>query len=475
MKIYRLLVLVGGILLMVGAVLPWASGPSSSYYITTGLEISRSSGVGEGCMHTAGAGGILVLIALVHRGKPGKSYSRLATAISVLCGLLLAGAAFFITQVTLTDSPSFSLAFGLACVSPLGALLGLLGGMQRVSDSHEASRRALLRIAAFVYGAGAFYLIALLVFGFSFMHALIPPRTAVPSLNSTPTAKPSAAPGFTAIPMLTSTPVPALVAHEWSQSEPLITYARQRYSRGLAVDLPFEFTLLPSGDLYLLRSIENLQDEVILTTTLSRQATCRLLNSIDQAGFFDYDPSSYGRPPEEFVPSTTDISVHAWRANSVSLYGLNALNFPFESNWPNTKILPALRNTYWLLEHYQPPGNVHVLKPERLGVWLYGPPSPAGTDDFIWWPLKSYALATAGSTKRSLPSDPAMILTGEDATQVNDALGETLIKYSGSNFREGDKLYRVFARPLLPNEFNSSPLPQVSLNCSPSDGSIQKP
>ncbi len=200
-----------------------------------------------------------------------------------------------------------------------------------------------------------------------------------------------------------------------------------------------------------------------------------MLNSIDQAGFFDYDPSSYGRPPEEFDPSITDISVHAWRANSVSLYSLYALNFPFESNWPNTKILPALRNTYWLLEHYQPPGNVQVLKPGRLGVWLKGQVLLAGTDAGLEWPLKSYTLAAAGSTKRAMERDPAMILTGEDATQVYDALGETVIQYGGLNFREGDKLYRVFARPLLPNEFNSSPLPQVALSCSPSDGSIRNP
>ncbi len=87
---------------MVGAALPWQiwstcfniSGKcGSGYGYTTGLELSRSSGFGMGGMCTAPVGGILLLIALVDRGKPGKIYSMLATIVSVLCGLLLAGTA----------------------------------------------------------------------------------------------------------------------------------------------------------------------------------------------------------------------------------------------------------------------------------------------------------------------------------------------------------------------------------------------
>src|SRR5512143_2885248 len=64
-------------------------------------------------------------------------------------------------------------------------------------------------------------------------------------------------PSSTAIPMpsptLTSTPVPPLAAHQWSQSEPLITWTNGWGDGGCTFQyaLPVEFTLLPSGDLYL--------------------------------------------------------------------------------------------------------------------------------------------------------------------------------------------------------------------------------
>ncbi len=45
-----------------------------------------------------------------------------------------------------------------------------------------------------------------------------------------------------------------------------------------------------------------------------------------------------------------------------------------------------------------------------------------------------------------------MILTGEEAKRVYEALGESF-DFKGTTVRDGDKLYQVFARPLLPNEF----------------------
>lgn len=319
----------------------------------------------------------------------------------------------------------------------------------------------------------------------------------------TPAARSTASPLPTAISTLTGTPVPPLAAHEWSQSEPLITFDKSAGGLGSGYFdgvFPVEFTLLPSGNLYLLRGIENLGDYVILTTKLSRKATCYLLNSIDQAGFFDYDPSSYDdpsrymtaypgrlKPGARLLPGPSDsgatlISVQAWRANSVGLFNLNgSLWVEAENQLRGTPapvypiMLPAIRVTFRLLDQYQPLGTLHVLKPERLGVWLRGSPAAAETNDFIKWPLKSHTLAAVGSVERYGAGPPFMILTGEDATQVYDALGEFFNAFGTFNVREGDKLYNVLARPLLPNEFNPSPLPKVSLSCSPSDGWIQAP
>ncbi len=317
----------------------------------------------------------------------------------------------------------------------------------------------------------------------------------------TPAAAPTAAPSATAILTPTSTPVPPLVAHEWTQSEPLITFSRSEGGlRGFGFwdAYPIDFTLLPSGDLYVLRWDEHYSAAQILATTLSRQATCNLLNSIDQAGFFDYDPSSYTdpsrymtaypdslHPGERLMPGPTDvgftrISVQAWRANTVALYNLTgSLSVERENQLKGTpapvfpNILPAIRDTFRLLDQYQPP-DMHALEPGRLGVWLMGAYKYDGTHDYMEWPLKSSPLAAAASEGRFGGGEPSMILTGADATRVYDALGGNP-PGGGTAIREGDKVYLVFARPLLPNEFNANPLPEVSLSCSPADGWVQAP
>jgi hypothetical protein len=223
--------------------------------------------------------------------------------------------------------------------------------------------------------------------------------------------------------------------------------------------LPADFTLLPSGDLYLLGTSDD-SGHMLLTTRLPRQATCHLLNSIDQAGFFDYDPASYpGWGPTDM--GSTSISVHAWRANSVGLYNFaGALREETQYQATGTPlpafptILPAIRATYRLLDQYDvPPGALHPLKPERLGVWLLSAREPAGAKGYVEWPLSSHTLAALGLVPGNTygGGGPSMILTGEDATQVYDALGEGF-SINGITVREGDKLYQAFARPLLPNE-----------------------
>ncbi len=287
----------------------------------------------------------------------------------------------------------------------------------------------------------------------------------------TPVANPRATRNPTVVPTPTSTPVPPLVAHEWSQSESLLIFARSRggLPPGFWGSYPVDFTLLPNGELYLLKKNGDL-GYVILATTLSRQATCYLLNSIDQAGFFDYDPLSYYMEDGRYNPmpgGVTDmggtcISVQAWRTNSVGLYAFTgSLQAQAEDQLKGTPppgfpvILPAIRDTYTLLDDYVvSPDTLHLLKPERLGVWLFGAGEPAGTRDPIEWPLSTHALAAQQSAQWGGPTGgpPAMILTGEDGARVFDALGETLY-VNGTLVREGDKLYWVFARPLLPNEY----------------------
>ncbi len=310
-------------------------------------------------------------------------------------------------------------------------------------------------------------------------------KTATPFIPF-PTASPLPTASLTPAPTLTSTPVPTLTAHEWSQSEPLIMLTNGWGDGGpdFRYSLPVEFTLMPSGDLYLRRWKAGVDE--IVTVQLPRQATCQLLNSVDQAGFFDYDPATYVKNENAWFrpiagPDNTYIWVHAWRENSVSLFFLPGFMDPaqvaeMQSAWAGCSncpeyptILPAIRNTYLLIDHYQPPRDMQPLKPGRLGVWLYPDSDPLNPTAAIDWPLKSHTLAAAAALKGDPWDPPAMVLSGTDATRVYDALQKRL-NLDGTEMREGKKLYRVFARPLLPNEYNPAPLPTVKLSCSPADG-----
>ncbi len=291
------------------------------------------------------------------------------------------------------------------------------------------------------------------------------PTLAVPAHTSIPSTPPN--PTLMVIPtptLFNITPAP-LIPQQWSQSEPLILYVQDlggMHQRGFPSFHPANFTLLPPGDLYLLRSNSDIGAYELLTAKLPLQATCYLLNSIDQAGFFDYSPSATSRPPGCGLDEPyTAISVHAWRANSVRFCDMALAN------------VPPVSDTRQLLEQYQPLVPLHPVRPGRLGVWVQGPYTPTSTHDYIEWPLKSYPLVTAGSRPVYLSDSPAMILTGADATRLYDALCQGVL--CSRDVLKGGEHYVVYARPLLPNEFNDSPLPEVSLSCSPADGWIQAP
>ena len=310
------------------------------------------------------------------------------------------------------------------------------------------------------------------------------------ALPPTGTAIPRTPP--TLIPTATSTPVPPLVVHEWSQSETLVTTNSTWFDGycGFEDAYPIDFALFPNGELYVVHWNDESAAHQIQTTVLGRQATCNLLNSIDQAGFFDYDPATYVRDPSDAhwpvsgAPST-QISVHAWRTNSVDLYALGWFIDPAEVEqmkkaWepqcgacPDLDfptILPAMRKTSELLVQFRP-ADLHVYEPGRLGVWVVANGERA---DALEWPLKSKTLAALNVSSEFADKNPRMILTGADAAIVYKMLGKRF-SVCGTSIREGQAVYRVFARPLLPDEFHAAPLPKISLNCSPSDGWIAAP
>jgi hypothetical protein len=318
--------------------------------------------------------------------------------------------------------------------------------------------------------------------------------TLVPySTYTTIHATPSPSETFTPItsPTKTTTPVATLISHEWIPVEPLVSFGGSGGDGrcGFESTLPIGFTLLSNGALFSLDWNDDIRTYEIKSTTLSRQKTCNLLNSIDQAGFFEYDPSTYIKdeinwyPPVQGVGKTL-IAIRAWKSNSVDLYGLgffiNNSDKPIKlwepncSNCPNSDlptILPSLRKTFQILASYEP-SDMLIYQSDRLGVWVetYGEQS-----DVLAWPLNSVKLSKIVNTDDHISDSPNIILTGANAKSIYHLFDEN-INVCGINVKEGDRFYRVFARPLLPNEYLSEyPIYLTTLSCSPSDGWINMP
>ena len=219
-------------------------------------------------------------------------------------------------------------------------------------------------------------------------------------------------------------------------------------------------------------------------------STCQLLNSIDQAGFFDYDEHTYAidhrTPPMIYGAGNTAISVQAWRSNTIDLYGVDAyIHFQeardgldkgdvciecLSPEFPT--ILPALRNTDKLLSHFGP-ADLQPYQSGRVGIWMV-----PGTNSDKWsavrWPLKSPSVAELASRMQYAAGNPVAILTGANAVEINRNFGRA-ISVCGMVVMNGFDIYRVFSLPLLPTEYGYSPLPKVSLSCSPSDGVLPMP
>ncbi len=274
------------------------------------------------------------------------------------------------------------------------------------------------------------------------------------------------------------TRVPALVAHQWTQSEPLISvgYIPADAGCGFDAQLPADLTLLPDGRLYRLDLPTGELKRQIKIATLSRQETCRLLNSIDQAGFFDYDPATYIRNPDQWTPPvlwapTNTIAVKAWRSKSISLYWLDGFvngNEQKQAGMEFPTVLPALRNTYTLLTQYEPSYS-QIYQWDRLGVWMDW---NVQNGDAMDWPLDAFPASVPNVAQAG--AQPSMILEGTDAMAVYDLFRQRM-DTCGITIMEAGNYYRAFARPLLPNEYTSAPLPAVALSCSPADGSVQVP
>ncbi len=296
----------------------------------------------------------------------------------------------------------------------------------------------------------------------------------------TKTATPTRWPTYTPGPTLTSTPIPALSAHGWVPKEKLVVYDTQGGDGNCAAAFsPPNLTLYADGQLFYLQHTKGMQ---LMTARLSERQVCQVMNAIDRMGFFDYDPATYNRDLLQSMgaPYYT-IKVNAWRSKSISLYNLGSVIYDMEHLQDLCKsppcndiqfptILPALRNTYHLLEDYKP-ADSRVYQPGRVGIWV----SPyMTTEEHRLWPENFPRLAglTKPAPVEERISPPELIVEGELAREVFEFFDQLLPGCGQIVLDKGDG-YRVSARPLLPDEFTSkSTIALNPISCQPADGVI---
>jgi hypothetical protein len=337
------------------------------------------------------------------------------------------------------------------------------------------------------------------------MPTLIPSRTFVPSVTSipseTPTLMSTITPTFTITP--TSTPQPPLAEHEWSPETVLISIREGGGDGGMSLgDLgPPPFILYADGSLFVTQHVPfgDYYKTQVLVKKLHREEVCQHLNTLDQAGYLDYDSSNYtfnGDKPYGIGGPSTFIDVNAWKSKSDQYYDLgNYLREDIIRELYGQKgypvISPALQDTYRFLYQY-PMDDFEVYKPDRLAIWFLLTDKKF-LDTFNLqakvWELESMPLVSLINEAELLPDRGdlrSIILSGQEAQLLYDYFGNLI----GSDYfftedpKGGKNYYEVFVRPLLPYEMPGEyhtgymsilpvpdvPKPNFKLTCYPTDG-----
>ena len=314
-----------------------------------------------------------------------------------------------------------------------------------------------------------------------------PLPTRVPSRTPTPTLVPSSTPG----PSPTSTRQPTLSAHEWQPGLVLLQMGSQPGDASRPLGPSPDFILYSSGQLITRQCDQGLCSYT--TRDLPRREVCTLLNTIDQLGFFDYDPATFISPAKG--GRSIYIEANAWRKASVQINELDRWLadltwFDKQNNCSGCTvhpvIQPALRDTYNFMSTYRPTG-MKSYQADRLALWLSkpfveGPPAP--------WLLAAPTLndLQARSKCPAAGQLQAVVLEGDEAVQVAEFTNKMLTEGYAPIFTEGKLELQVVTQWLLPEqapaacgETNGSlpgraaPTPAFTLRCDPQDGSIPTP
>jgi len=310
-----------------------------------------------------------------------------------------------------------------------------------------------------------------------------PTFTQIPSL--TPTLTATVIPAFK--PTMDIVPLTPLVSHEWKPAPILITYSQDSF--GFCADVcptdPPPFILYGDGTL-IIQSPYNPDNGQwhYLYKKLNQGEICQLLNTVDEFGFFEFDPSTYSTEPIS-DSGNWNIKIHAWKNKEVSLYGLGDLVVGLKNDpvaLSNAVKPPSVLNTFISLYGY-PTNNLEAYIPSVLGIWLWKTSQDLpGSKE---WTLTNPGLAElykkVGSPNDKLANP--VILNGEIAKNV-------YALFDNSNYyglvTEGSEQYGIYTRPILPFEKIAGEVSKISptakqmnlpkvLSCNASDGILPIP
>ncbi len=305
----------------------------------------------------------------------------------------------------------------------------------------------------------------------------------------TPSRTPTATPTNTFTP--TPEPVAPLVAHEWTTEPILLRFGQIGGDGADPLDYSLPSLILYSDGTLIYRERQEINDDTrvkLRQASLSRQKICALFNTIDQTGFFDYDPVTY-LPEGEYLPfdgaSNTVIEVNAWRSKQISLDGLwvflndepsmaRAIVFGGPGTVPY--IPAALRDTYKILSHFKVDSAI-TYQPNHLAIRIdYAMGYAHGQS----WPLTTIKMIDLYN--RSNSGRDMVITKGAESIAIYQAFDGSM---TGGIFEDDTHVFWIGVRPLLPYEqpdfdysYNAINAPvdfRRSMNCDPADGTLPVP
>lgn len=313
---------------------------------------------------------------------------------------------------------------------------------------------------------------------------------AAPIISSTPTltipTPPSPTPTATATTVPTPTPTP--VGTTWTVGPVLIQFSHTTPPSGFGLRPPPNFVLYSDGQLVITDvAPHQLPYGPLLTTALSRQEMCALLNSITTTGFLDMPRADYIAvlPNEYLGPTDTLIEINGPRPRQDHFPSLNVAISRSDITIPS-----PLVQVYELLSHYRPAA-LQPYPPTPLLVYLLGfPTHGTSSEQQVAWPLTTPTLPdllTQVSYTSHLGSH-GVLLEGDAAATFYTTFDEA--KLTGRPlFVHEDLVYTVSMRPLLPfetaanivdSDFYTLPSPDLDvlereLTCFESDGLVKQP